>query len=97
MPKLAIIATIDVAPGTRDKVLPLLMAHRTRSLKDEPGTLEFNVLVPRDDAAKLLLHEVYQDEAAFEAHRNAPSIAQFRKESAEFGVKVAGTWCTPAE
>jgi len=97
MPKLAIIATIDVAPGKRDQVLPLLLAHRDRSLRDEPGTLKFDVLVPREDASKLLLHEVYQDDAAFEAHRNARSITQFRKESAEFGVKVSGTWCTPVE
>lgn len=97
MPKLAIIATIDVAPGTRDQVLPLLLAHRARSLKDEPGTLQFDVLVPREDASKLLLHEVYQDDAAFEAHRNARSIAQFREATAGFGVKVTGTWCTPAE
>ena len=27
MSKLAIIATIEVAPGKRDQVLPLLMAH----------------------------------------------------------------------
>ena len=49
MPKLAIVATTEVAPGRRDEFLPLLMAHRTRCLKDEPGTLQFDPLVPRDD------------------------------------------------
>ena len=41
MPKLAIVATIEVAPERRDQLLLLLMAHRARCLKDEPGTLQF--------------------------------------------------------
>ncbi len=69
MPKLAIIGTIEVAPGRRDQVLPLLMAHGARCLKDEPGTLRFEVMISR---AKLLVYEVYQDDAAFDNHRNGP-------------------------
>lgn len=97
MAKLAIMASVEVAPGKRDQVRPQLMAHRARSRRDEPGTLQFDVLVSREDASKLLIYEVYQDDAAFAAHRNARSIAQFREETTAFGVKVAGTWCTPAE
>jgi quinol monooxygenase YgiN len=54
--------------GRRDKLIPLLKAHGARCLKDEPGTLAFKVLVPRDDDAKVYLYEVYRDEAAFEVH-----------------------------
>jgi autoinducer 2-degrading protein len=97
MPKLALIATIDVAPGKRDQLLPLLMAHRARSLKDEPGTLHFEVLVPREDDGKLLVYEVYQDDAAFEVHFNGPSITQLRKEAAGMIAKLTGTRCTPAD
>ncbi|MCC8964730.1 MULTISPECIES: putative quinol monooxygenase [Bradyrhizobium] len=96
MPKLALIATVEVAPEKRDQVQSLLSAHGARSLRDEPGTLHFEILVPREDAAKLLIYEVYQDDAAFEAHRNARSIAQFREESAGLGVKISATRCTPA-
>jgi len=67
MSKLAIIGTIEVASGRREQVLPLLMAHRARCLKDEPGTLQFEVLLPNDDNTKVLLYEVYRDAAAFEA------------------------------
>ena len=49
MSKLAIIGTIEVARGVREQFLPLLMAHRIRSLKDEPGTLQFEVLLPNDN------------------------------------------------
>jgi quinol monooxygenase YgiN len=71
MSKLVIMGTIEVLPGKRDQVVSLLTAHGTRCLKDEPGTLEFKVLIPRDDDSKILICEVYQDDAAFEVHRNA--------------------------
>ena len=60
MPKLAIIATIEVAPGRIDEYAALSMAHRARCLKDEPGTLVFEVLRPRNDDMKLMLYELYQ-------------------------------------
>ena len=97
MPKLAIVATIEVAPGRRDQVLPLLMAHRARCLKDEPGTLQFDVLPPRDDDTRVLLYEVYRDDAAFEVHRNGPSIARFREETTGMIAKISGTRCALLE
>jgi (4S)-4-hydroxy-5-phosphonooxypentane-2,3-dione isomerase len=80
MSKLVIMGTIEIAPGKRDQVVPLPAAHGARCPKDEPGTLEFEIAVPRDDDSKLLICEVYQDDAAFEVHRNAPSIALARGE-----------------
>ena len=94
MPKLAIIVTIEVAPARRDQLLPLLMAHRARCLKDEPGiTLQFEVLAPYDDDAKVFSYEVYRDDAAFEVHRNGRSIAQFREDTAGMIVKMHVTKC----
>src|SRR5580704_2295742 len=96
MPKLAIVAEIEIQPGRMDEVLPLLIAHRARCLRDEPGTLGFEVLIPRDDETKLLIYEVYQDDAAFELHRNNPSIAQWRNETAGLVVAVQVTRCALA-
>jgi quinol monooxygenase YgiN len=98
MPKLAIIATMEVAPGKRKELLAALLAHRARCLKDEQGiTLRLDVLLPREDDSRVLLHEVYRDDAAFEVHRNGPSIAQFRRDTAEMGVKLVVTRCEPVE
>ena len=97
MPKLAIIGTLEVAHGRNDEVLPLLMAHRARCLKDEPGTLQFEVLVPREDDTKVLLYEVYRDDAAFNVHWNGTSVARLREEAAGMIVKVYGTRCALAE
>ena len=97
MPKLALIATIDVTKGKRDQLLSLLRAHGARCLKDEPGTLKFEVLMPREDDATLIVYEVYRDDTAFEDHRNAASIARFREEAGGLFGKIHVTRCTPAE
>jgi|ERR1700746_3508180 (4S)-4-hydroxy-5-phosphonooxypentane-2,3-dione isomerase len=91
MSKLAIIGTVEVPSGKRDRVLPLLMAHRARCLKDESGTLQFEVMIPREDDTRVILCEVYRDDAAFDVHRNGSSRAQWLEETAGMGVKVSVT------
>ena len=96
MPKLAIIVTIEVTTGRRDQLLPLLMAHRARCLRDEPGiTLHFEVLVPYDSDTRVLSYEVYRDEGSFEVHRSGSSTAQFREDTAQMIVKMHVTKYAP--
>jgi quinol monooxygenase YgiN len=97
VPKLAIIGNIEVAPGQRRDLLTSLLAHKARCLKDEPGTLDFEVLAPHEDETKVLVYELYQSEAAFAVHRNGASIAQLRKEIAGLGIKLTVTRCALAE
>jgi (4S)-4-hydroxy-5-phosphonooxypentane-2,3-dione isomerase len=97
MSKFATVSTIEVTPGRRNDLLPLLMAHKARCLEDEPETLEFEVLVPRDDNTKVLLFEVYRDAAAFEVHRNGPSFARWKEETAGMVTRLYGTRCAVAE
>jgi quinol monooxygenase YgiN len=92
MPKFANVVTLEVTPGRRDQVLRLLGEHKAR-LKDEPGTLQFEILLPKDDDTKVFLYEMYWDAAAFEVHFNGPSLAQWRKETAGM-VKLQGVRCT---
>jgi (4S)-4-hydroxy-5-phosphonooxypentane-2,3-dione isomerase len=97
MSKLVIIAAVEVAPGRRNQVLPLLMEHRARCLRDEPGTFQFEVLSPLDDENRLLIYEIYLDEAAFETHRKGASVTQWRQEAAGMLVNVQVTRCTPVD
>src|SRR5262249_61588394 len=87
MPKCANVVTIDVAPGRRDRVVTLLLAHKAR-LKDEPGTLQFEVLLPKDDDTKVRVYEMYRDAAAFEVHLKGPSLAQGKEETPGMVVKL---------
>jgi quinol monooxygenase YgiN len=93
MDKFAIVATFDVAEGRMDEFLPLLLAHRDRCLKDEPGTLRFDVLRPRNEENRIMLYEVYEDDAAFQVHWNGPSVARMRADTAGMVAKLTGIRC----
>ena len=86
MPKFANVVTIEVVPGRRDQVVALLAAHKAR-LKSEPGTLQFEMLLPNDDDTKVLSFEMYRDAAAFEAHLHGPSLARLLRETAGMVMK----------
>ncbi|WP_244919835.1 putative quinol monooxygenase [Rhizobium grahamii] len=53
MSKLAVIGTIEATPGQRERLLPLLLNHKARCLRDESGTLTFEVMVSNDHETKL--------------------------------------------
>ena len=57
MPKFALIGTIEIASGRTEEFVPLLIAHRARCRQDEPGTLRFDVLLPREGTTKVMLYE----------------------------------------
>ena len=97
MAKLAIVATIKTAPGKRDEYLKHLKAHAQRCRATEPGTLQFDILVPQKEADTLMLYEVYADLEAFEVHWNGPSIQQTRKDTAGLMVSLTGVRCDPVE
>jgi (4S)-4-hydroxy-5-phosphonooxypentane-2,3-dione isomerase len=92
MSKFANVVTIEVVPGQRDQVVTLLLAHKAR-LKDEPGTLQFEVMLPRDEDTKVRVYEMYRDVAAFEVHLNGPSLAHWKKDTAGMVVKLQGVRC----
>jgi autoinducer 2-degrading protein len=92
MSKFANVVTIEVAPGRRDEVVALLLAHKAR-LKDEPGTLQFEVLLPKDADTNVRVYEMYRDAAAFEVHLNGPSLARWKEETAGMVVKLLGVRC----
>jgi len=52
MKKLVIFATIEVQPGTRDAAVKVLLEHRARCLRDELGTIQFDVLIPDDQPVR---------------------------------------------
>jgi quinol monooxygenase YgiN len=59
-------------------------------LRDEPGTTQFEVLVPNDDPNKLHLFELYTDTTAFIAHMKGPSMAKVTQEVGHLVVSLTG-------
>lgn len=91
MGKFAVVATYEIARDRIEAFLPYLRSHRERCLRDEPGTLQFDILRP---GSNLMLYEVYEDEAAFEAHRNGASVARFREDTAAIERKLTFVTCS---
>jgi quinol monooxygenase YgiN len=89
-----IIATIEMDAGDVDRYQAALAAHRERSLKDEPGTLQFDVLRPSGDDAKLMIYEVYADKAAFQAHRDGASMKRIIEETEDVEITLSLIRCS---
>jgi len=80
---IALFVTLDVRPGVRGRLVEAISAQGAASLEREPGCLRFDVCVDADDPNRFLLYEVYEDEAALEAHRTTPHFAVWREAAAE--------------
>ena len=80
--KLVIVVDL-VIDGDRDRFMELMAANAAASLRDEPGCRQFDVCVDADDPGRLMLYEVYDDEAAFAAHGASPHYQAFDKASAQ--------------
>ncbi len=93
MENLVVIRTIQVHPGMRARVLEDVLAHRERSLRDEAGTLVFEVLTPVHDDLKIILFEAYADDAAITAHMKGDSMVKVREQIASRIVSINGVLC----
>jgi quinol monooxygenase YgiN len=71
-----VIATWVAREGEQDNVADILRAN-ARATQAEPGCREFTVLRERDEPRVFVLYEVYDDEAAFEAHRESEHFKHY--------------------
>ena len=81
---IALIVEINIKPGFKEQFMESMLGDARGSNNDEPGCLRFDVLQDNEDENKLHLFEVYEDEAAVEAHRNAPHFIKWREECADW-------------
>jgi (4S)-4-hydroxy-5-phosphonooxypentane-2,3-dione isomerase len=75
---LALWVKVRVKPEERERFLKAIEVDALGSERDEPGCLRFNVLRDQQDQNVYYFFEIYRDEAALEAHRNAPHYAVWR-------------------
>ena len=75
---IALIVTIQIQPEHREAFMESMMDDARGSNNDEPGCLRFDVLQDNEDPNKIHLYEVYKDQAAVDAHRQAPHYTKWR-------------------
>jgi autoinducer 2-degrading protein len=92
---LALMVSLRVKPDQRDKFLAAAEDDSTCSVRDEPGCVRFDVLQDEQDENHFFFYEVYRDQAAFQAHTEAPHYARWRAAAADVMASPAErTTCT---
>lgn len=78
--------TFTARPGMEQALRDTLLAHARDCLENEPGCRQFDVCADPKDPARVFIYEVYDDEAATEAHR---ASAHFQRNAPRIGACVA--------
>ncbi len=79
MAKLIIWVVFDIKPGAFAAFREAIVPNAATSLRDEPGCRQFDILLAEDGSeAQIALYEIYDDQAAFEAHLQTPHYAIFK-------------------
>lgn len=76
MAELVLVVNIKVKPENVGRFMAEVTAN-AKAARAEPGCLQFDVLVDKDDPTKLMLYEIYRDEAAFESHQQTPHFKHY--------------------
>jgi len=75
---IAIWVKARIKPAQRQRFLEAIEVDALASERDEPGCHRFNVLQDEQDENVYYFYEVYEDQAALEAHRAMPHYAVWR-------------------
>jgi (4S)-4-hydroxy-5-phosphonooxypentane-2,3-dione isomerase len=75
-----LLVKIQIKPENVDAFMSKLDAN-AKAARTEPGCRQFEVLVDPNDRTKIMLFEVYNDEAAFEAHQQTPHFKKYLAEA----------------
>ena len=68
---------VHVKPEHREEFIRATLEN-ARNTVQEPGNLRFDVIQQADDPDRFMLYEVYQDEAAADAHKATAHYARWR-------------------
>jgi autoinducer 2-degrading protein len=88
---LSIVAKIRAAKGKGDALAALLREQAAVVKKNEPGCLVYRPHRSTKDPDLFIFYEQYKDDAAFEAHRNATYLAEYRARREREGLTEGAT------
>ena len=77
-----VIVDFRLKPGAHEAFRPMVDANARASVREESGCRRFDVVEPEGEASRILLYEIYDDAAAFDAHCRMPHFLSFDAESA---------------
>jgi len=77
---MVVLAVTWVAKAGHEVEVAELFSRLTEESRKEPGCVMYQVHRHRTEPRRFFIYEQYQDDAAREAHRNAPHFLQYAKE-----------------
>jgi len=81
---LALVVEFRITPAKVDAFDAAIRANARASVEREPGCRQFDVLRDPDDASLFFLYELYDDEAAIQAHLQSPHFLQMSDATASW-------------
>src|SRR5713226_9526545 len=77
---------LDIVPAEREKFLAAIKENGAATVK-EPGCRQFDILVLASNPNHVFLYEVYDNEAALQAHRNTDHFKKYAATTANMVAK----------
>jgi autoinducer 2-degrading protein len=77
---LALTVHLTIQPENVESFLPLVLQNAAAS-RSEPGCRQFDVLVDPQDRTRIMLFEIYDNEAAFDAHQQSRHFQAYLTEA----------------
>lgn len=89
----ALVVNIRIKPENLDVFMQKLAANAAAARK-EPGCLAFEVLADPNDPARVMLYEVYESQAAFQAHQETEAFKVYLAEAVPLLAERGRTFMT---
>jgi quinol monooxygenase YgiN len=83
---LMLMVNVKVKPGRRDEFLVAIKDDAESTSTKEEGNFQFTVVQDNEDLDSFFFLEVYQDQAALDAHRKQPHFEKYRDATASIYV-----------
>ena len=77
MKRYVITVDFQLHPGSLPQFLPLMLDNAEKSRTHEAGCDRFDVLLPPGESDRVILYEIYRDEAAFQVHLKTSHFIDF--------------------
>jgi len=88
---MVVLAVTWMAKVGRETEVAALFQKLTEQSRKEPGCAMYQVHRHKTEPRRFFIYEQYQDDAALEAHRNAPHFLQFvRKDLPKIAERIEG-------
>jgi len=95
---MVVLAVIWMAKVGREGEVTSIFAKLTEESRKEPGCSVYQVHRHKTAPRRFFIYEQYKDDAALEAHRNAPHFLQYaRKDLPKIADRVEGNLYEPLE